>query len=52
MSTARAKSIKDFVRYAPVTSRPRIRWPGGKRLAFERSDVGGGDAVSRAGSVA
>ena len=34
MSTARAKSIKDFVRYAPVTSRPRIRWPGGKRLAF------------------
>jgi peptidoglycan/xylan/chitin deacetylase (PgdA/CDA1 family) len=26
-------SIRDFVRYAPVTSRPPIRWPGGKRLA-------------------
>lgn len=26
-------SIQDFVRYAPVTSRPPIRWPGGKRLA-------------------
>ena len=27
------KSIRDFVRYAPVTTRPPIRWPGGKRLA-------------------
>lgn len=27
------KSIKDFVRYAPVTSRPKISWPQGKRLA-------------------
>lgn len=26
-------SIRDFVRYAPVTSRPPIRWPGDKRLA-------------------
>ena len=26
-------SIQDFVRYAPVTTRPPIRWPGGKRLA-------------------
>jgi peptidoglycan/xylan/chitin deacetylase (PgdA/CDA1 family) len=28
------KSIQDFVRYAPVTSRPAVTWPGGKRLAF------------------
>lgn len=35
MSTpSRPKSIQDFVRYAPVTTRPRIRWPGGRRLAF------------------
>lgn len=27
-------SIQDFVRYAPVTSRPRVQWPHGKRLAF------------------
>jgi peptidoglycan/xylan/chitin deacetylase (PgdA/CDA1 family) len=27
------KSIRDFVRYAPVSSRPPIQWPGGKRLA-------------------
>ncbi|MBP6851683.1 MAG: polysaccharide deacetylase, partial [Rhodoferax sp.] len=27
------KSIRDFVRYAPVTTRPPIAWPGGKRLA-------------------
>ena len=27
------KSIKDFVRYAPVTTRPKISWPQGKRLA-------------------
>ena len=27
------KSIRDFVRYAPVTSRPPVRWPNGKRLA-------------------
>lgn len=27
------KSIRDFVRYAPVPGRPPIRWPGGKRLA-------------------
>ena len=27
------KSIQDFVRYAPATTRPRIAWPGGKRLA-------------------
>ena len=27
------KSIRDFVRYAPVISRPPISWPGGKRLA-------------------
>lgn len=26
-------SIRDFVRYAPVTTRPPIQWPGGKRLA-------------------
>ena len=26
-------SIQDFVRYAPVTTRPPIQWPGGKRLA-------------------
>lgn len=26
-------SIRDFVQYAPVTSRPPVRWPGGKRLA-------------------
>ena len=26
-------SIQDFVRYAPVTSRPPVQWPGGKRLA-------------------
>ncbi len=26
-------SIRDFVQYAPVTSRPAVRWPGGKRLA-------------------
>lgn len=28
------KSIQDFVRYAPVTSRPKVQWPHGKRLAF------------------
>ena len=28
------KSIQDFVRYAPVTTRPPVRWPHGKRLAF------------------
>ena len=28
------KSIQDFVRYAPATTRPPVRWPGGKRLAF------------------
>ena len=28
------KSIQDFVRYAPVTTRPRVAWPHGKRLAF------------------
>ncbi len=28
------KSIQDLVRYAPVTTRPRVSWPGGKRLAF------------------
>ena len=28
------KSIQEFVRYAPVTSRPKVSWPGGKRLAF------------------
>ena len=28
------KSIQDFVRYAPVTTRPRVSWPQGKRLAF------------------
>jgi len=27
------KSIRDFVRYAPVTTRPPIAWPQGKRLA-------------------
>ena len=27
-------SIQDFVRYAPVTSRPKVQWPNGKRLAF------------------
>lgn len=27
------KSIRDFVRYAPVPGRPPVRWPGGKRLA-------------------
>lgn len=27
------KSIRDFVRYAPVTTRPPIHWPGGRRLA-------------------
>jgi peptidoglycan/xylan/chitin deacetylase (PgdA/CDA1 family) len=27
------KSIKDFVHYAPVTTRPKISWPQGKRLA-------------------
>jgi peptidoglycan/xylan/chitin deacetylase (PgdA/CDA1 family) len=27
------KSIRDFVRYAPVISRPAIHWPDGKRLA-------------------
>lgn len=27
------KSIRDFVRYAPVTTRPPINWPGDKRLA-------------------
>ncbi len=26
-------SIQDFIRYAPVTTRPRIQWPDGKRLA-------------------
>ena len=26
-------SIRDFVRYAPVISRPPIRWPEGRRLA-------------------
>ena len=29
-----SKSIQDFVRYAPVTTRPKVSWPGGKRLAF------------------
>ena len=28
------KSIQDFVRYTPVSTRPRVSWPGGKRLAF------------------
>ena len=28
------KSIRDFVRYAPVTTRPAVSWPNGKRLAF------------------
>ncbi len=28
------KSIQDFVRYLPVTTRAPVRWPGGKRLAF------------------
>ncbi len=28
------KSIQDFVRYAPVTTRPKVQWPHGKRLAF------------------
>ena len=28
------KSIQDYVRYAPVTTRPRVSWPSGKRLAF------------------
>ncbi len=27
------KSIRDFVRYAPVTTRPKISWPHGKRLS-------------------
>ncbi len=27
------KSIRDFVLYAPVTSRPPVSWPNGKRLA-------------------
>ena len=27
------KSIRDFVRYAPVTTRPPVSWPNGKRLA-------------------
>jgi peptidoglycan/xylan/chitin deacetylase (PgdA/CDA1 family) len=30
----KSKSIQDFVRYAPVTTRPKVSWPGGKRLAF------------------
>ena len=30
---ASVKSIKDFVRYAPVVSRPAVTWPQGKRLA-------------------
>ncbi|MCY7308827.1 MAG: polysaccharide deacetylase family protein [Rhodoferax sp.] len=28
------QSIQDFVRYAPVTTRPKVQWPHGKRLAF------------------
>ena len=27
------KSIQEFVRYAPVTTRPKVQWPNGKRLA-------------------
>ena len=27
-------SIKDFVRYSPVRTRPPVQWPLGKRLAF------------------
>lgn len=27
------KSIRNFVRYAPVISRPKVSWPNGKRLA-------------------
>ena len=27
------KSIRDFVRYAPVVGRPPISWPQGKKLA-------------------
>ena len=27
------KSIREFVRYAPVVGRPPISWPNGKKLA-------------------
>ena len=33
MPTPAPRSIKDFVCYVPVTERPPVRWPGGRRLA-------------------